>query len=502
MFDTESIDQTGPASEAGSVSEPAADTRPVGLLIVHGVGTQKQGSILLGYSEPLTTHLATAVEGAGGSIEITDTHLRDTPDGAPCHFRMRVATDADATGSSFDAVVAEAWWADSFPTPNFPTMLGWGVRLIWRPLTRPLIRLWRQRGTWFDGLRHPSVRGWVALVSAAAATLTTAQGLLLVVPVIAVFAVVAVVALAVLAALAKLPAGAPEWAGKAQSALAASVGDAYALQRSPLRAAAMRTAIETDLAWLRRTCRRVVILAHSQGSALTANLLADPVAVPAAADPTAADAAPGLARVSGLVTIGTAIDLLRADGRTLERVVSDVYNQHPELRWTNLWAGFDPVPEGPLDRPNWVVKWPWQSKVDNDQSPLTDHTTYQRNAEQVLVPLAGELFEAAGAGSQRVRLARRCTGSSDASRAGGELPNSPPAIRGRTSPGRDRRRAAERATGLDCGIAVRSGSGRGPIPSPEPLRSEPVRSDHLSRCPSGCLSVPALPSTVAKRRGH
>src|SRR5204863_857931 len=74
------------------------------------------------------------------------------------------------------------------------------------------------------------------------------------------------------------------------------------------------------------------------------------------------------------------------------------------LRWVDIWAPWDPVPNGPLD-----LDYPYVGvdgseplpgvqgsgflpcRVANDHQPWRDHVTYRTNAEEVVLRWIGEI---------------------------------------------------------------------------------------------------------------
>ena len=60
-----------------------------------------------------------------------------------------------------------------------------------------------------------------------------------------------------------------------QSPIAASLGDSYMLVSRPIEAAAIQTKIDADLKWLAQRCERIAVIAHSQGAASAARVVAN-----------------------------------------------------------------------------------------------------------------------------------------------------------------------------------------------------------------------------------
>jgi hypothetical protein len=163
-----------------------------------------------------------------------------------------------------------------------------------------------------------------------------------------------------------------------QTRVAASVGDAYVWQRSPVRHTFLVGQLEQDLTWLAARCDKVALFAHSQGSAITHAYLRSRT-VPE--------------NLVLYVTYGTAIRLLNAEGRTtesndgLQEVDLAIPGQGDARRWLDFAATLDPVAVEPLpDAPGRTG-----IRVRNDYSVFKDHTGYWRNTEEFVLPVALQL---------------------------------------------------------------------------------------------------------------
>ena len=200
--------------------------------------------------------------------------------------------------------------------------------------------------------------------------------------------------------------------------LSTTVGDASAWASDPLLASAMRDVVRREVQRVSQAASEIVLLGHSQGAAVSF------------------DAALGtgeLADVDVLITVGGAVSLLGpSEYRTGDafRPV-DRWQQHPHVRWINIWTPWDPVSSGPIgDTPEasarrWVdcvqagyrlqylnrkfgrldpsnnpgpEEWP----VYNRGSLVFDHVTYQKNVLQVIDPIARLLL-----GDEDLLLQRR-----------------------------------------------------------------------------------------------
>ena len=186
-------------------------------------------------------------------------------------------------------------------------------------------------------------------------------------------------------------------------------GDLPVILDDQSQSAAIRTRLLERVDWLHRNgCQNVVLVAHSGGTIVSlATLLRY--------DHSAVD-------VAKLVTLGEAIKL----GWELEKesddwvpgntIRGDVRLSHPNLRWVDVWASYDPAPSGELAGiPNEVPLLPVERLSDKpnpttmevESRPVTnfmhlglDHGGYWANDEGFLIPLIRHIDDPTGSGSE------------------------------------------------------------------------------------------------------
>jgi hypothetical protein len=276
----------------------------LGVLFVHGIGDQQQSSTLARFGGSLQRWLRRwyGVDGrapAQGAeqvapeamVEVTGVRRR-TPDGdTPAHAGVLVRRPGDPGKGEPPEVrqrwlLAEGWWAAEVSPPTFKAFTRWVLPLLpWvaaeyaiaaaRPPGPQLDELDRTAGgrSWVEGEPEPTVRrrprSWF---ERRLERLSLAGLLWLLSPVLALLAMVGCL---VLALVQRVPV-----IGKRVNAITADlvkgVGDAYLFAFDGLARAAMVQRIRRNLDWLNngeRRCRRVAIVAHSQGAALCHDLL-------------------------------------------------------------------------------------------------------------------------------------------------------------------------------------------------------------------------------------
>ena len=255
----------------------------LGVLFVHGVGNQRQGDTLVRWGEAIDQWVADWCAGSGMPVTVVfrDVHLH--PSGPePAHGELRIVGEPGASAW----VLAEAWWADEVRTPRYRDLAMWGVRAL--PLALLLQVVGRaKRSLTDDNQGHGRPRKVIALAYWASVGLITMV-------VLAPLLVLAIVAMLVIGLL-PVPA-VRRGVATVQRGLTGAVGDSLVLLDSPMQAAAMAGRVEAGIGYLRdRGCRRVVVIAHSQGAELAAYALADGEVEP----------------VDGLLTVGSGITTLQ-----------------------------------------------------------------------------------------------------------------------------------------------------------------------------------------------
>jgi pimeloyl-ACP methyl ester carboxylesterase len=358
-----------------------ADKADVGILLVHGIGEQQRSATVLTFGDKVAWFLKRWMPPIGGSVRPAGAEL------APAHSpqrelpHMRLVVDRE--GASLDLLLAEAWWSKEF--------LG-------------LLRLLQ-------------------------ATVIVVLGLLL------------QLGLVILMFASFLPKG-KQLALSIQRKVARGLGDSYALVNSPGRQDAMVTTVAEDLGRFAERARRVIVIGHSQGAAISR------AAILRADEPSVASlvtVGPGIAKLHQLETVldrkgrlvaawllrivaVVILDAALASASVIGEAwffllfipalvvleVSDNLVPAPRqvdaetlevetfadrgIEWTDYYTLMDPVPEGPLFADS---AGSTSESVVNRHSIRKDHTTYWGNVEQIIAPV---LIAAAGAAGRTAAL--------------------------------------------------------------------------------------------------
>ncbi|ATZ29281.1 hypothetical protein ACFZBM_30530 [Streptomyces lavendulae] len=328
-------------------------TFDVGVVFVHGIGSQARGATLLSWAEPLFEVLSQVGPRYGFSTRVgnVDDLVGDAPE---------ITLEIAQTGSQPTTwLLSEARWAEAFHPSRASDVLLWAVRFSWRAARRGLAALVHQ--FWFSATKRlwPQILGmipaWDAGCAGSVVALVAWIQLLvygyvclfvMIVPYLVLFCVLFLLAplmlcAAVVGILALIVAQRIPVLGKKVSPLVAdlvtSVGDAQAYRDREIQAAAMRQVLLNRVADASRRSRSVVVVAHSQGAAIACRtFLARDAPWP-----------------TYLVTVGAATSLLNEENSVGR------WQSLGCPPWINIWSARDLVPAGPMGDSPKAVRSRW-----------------------------------------------------------------------------------------------------------------------------------------------
>ncbi|MFE1905117.1 hypothetical protein ACFW96_15850 [Streptomyces gardneri] len=436
--------------------QDAAEAPPeLGVLFVHGIGSQKRGDTLLQCGEPLRLWLKEWLAGSRSSggvaefdVTLSGTHLRRCEEGERAGTLLTVEGRAGDARTSRAWLLAESWWAEDFPTPSFRTLARWsllaGPWLVQRHFTLRFVgsppksfaqegreaRAYVAKYVPLEGTVQDvfKVLAWILSYVLPPLRRVVAYLLSFVVGLVAQVAIALLVVLSVVPALRGI-------VQRIQLLLSESIGDSFALTDQPLVFDAMVSRVQSDVEWLAGRCERVAVVAHSQGAAIAHAALRRSrpenmsLFVTYGAGIAKLSAIRGLdlkragtsfgTRLLAVLSLAGAVALCYADRVAfaialflaafgLGWISEKLRPPEPEspgsrlglpelgdsLRWIDLFATADPVPEGTLARPprRGLISQP----VHNRGSSFSDHTTYWQNTEEFVSRVSAELAREAG----------------------------------------------------------------------------------------------------------
>ncbi|HEY3522970.1 MAG TPA: hypothetical protein VGK63_04650 [Candidatus Limnocylindrales bacterium] len=394
----------------------------VGVVFVHGIGTQGPSETFLDWSGPIVDLLRAWRSGSGAP---GDPVVRATFDFSPTTaplLELAIPAAADLPSSRW--LITEAWWAADLRAPSLTTVTAY-LRSRLRTLVggiatgyRTRESMWQERRREGGGGAQPRRWAWIERLDRLQAR-AFSLGIL-----IAPLSAAGSLVLAFYSLLRRVPVGPVRDFAELRiidSFLVDWFGDLPVLLDDPVQAANVRARVAGAIDRVREAgADAIVLVAHSGGAIVAFETLLDP----AYAD----------RRIDKLVTLGQGLSLgwrLEADPATPngplpagDRLLGDLAAARPSLRWVDVWASYDPAPAGPIrpvagvplevvDAPdvetvrarlaaNPAVPHPLvveSRPVTNRMSVLDDHGTYWQNDEGFLVPLVRHLDAARGPAS-------------------------------------------------------------------------------------------------------
>jgi hypothetical protein len=448
-----------PVGEDGASPAPGGppDALPpaLGVLVVHGIGNHRQGETLNEFVTPVLKWIDAwlapdiPVKLQQGYVRFVRGSLRppDLPLGTPAHALAEIYRQAPDGRSKTDTwLFAESWWSPQTLTPKVSSFLLWLItRGPWLMLMHFSQRFGVDSEQLFKDLgagRNGASIYWQMAKFVFVTGIWLALSFLLILA----WGVVSLVALVPVSIVRRQ-------VYASLLAVTGVLGDSYVLINDPIQRAAFANSTRNALRWLRRQgCRKLAVVAHSQGAAVACDVLL----------------ARGAPKVNLLVTLGPGIAKLEAlasrerldphsfmwsgaaaplsalalglllrfwvDGETgfglwaapaliamlawiaiivtwtgvstsLQRLKPDrlfqllVSQSQPLMRWNDFHATHDPVSNGPLAAtfgaglPCLVSK-----SVRVMGSWLADHTAYWTSRADFVPHIVGALDRCSGAG--------------------------------------------------------------------------------------------------------
>lgn len=237
----------------------------LGVLFVHGIGTQPSSNTLVQWGDQL---LKVIQRSSRGSVvpRVERADPGDAASGEPAEACVRFFhSGLPEPGENTERwLLSEAWWAESFPSPSYSELVSWSLRAVpWALAIHIAQRYWQAEPA---TLNEPGPARKRVLAARLFAVLQLLIALAL--------APAVILALVLTLVLGLLPI--PQLRSvmlSVQSRLTGTMGDSLAFVESPVRAGLIRTRILTRLERLIDKCDHTIIVAHSQGAAAVLDAL-------------------------------------------------------------------------------------------------------------------------------------------------------------------------------------------------------------------------------------
>jgi hypothetical protein len=436
----------------------------IGILLVHGIGSQVRGETLINFGEPIYETLKDWAEPAcsppdaspgnsgPGQASVQDksaqlidafvSPLINVPSASaePPHIRFTLPNPGNPP---VEWVMAECHWATAFPPPLARTVTYWIMRALpWIFLSFVARRLRMTSVSNFSMKEKKSLGNTIKVI---AITLTLTLVLTFLNPLILLIEL----CLVGLLIMGLFPIKAiQEFIRRVNDAISAILGDCFIFASSDFRQLGVITKLLADMSWLEGLgCKRIVVIAHSQGAAVAYLALKKQ-----------------LGRASLLITFGAGIlKLQQLTGRDRWReigwfailtqlmalmvivliagwanlpiptnnwfmglftaqalflfllVVMPAFSDSSDefrfqasefarqgLKWIDIYASMDPVPNGPILLP--TSEHLQSVEICNQSSFISDHTSYMKNRDEVLPLIVDAIARYSGTALRMRRL--------------------------------------------------------------------------------------------------
>jgi hypothetical protein len=404
-----------------AAAEPGPVPASVGVVFVHGIGSQGPAETFLDWSRPIVDLLRAWRAGEGHPGDpVVRAQFSFSPAGPPI-LELAIPPTPDLPAGRW--LVTEAWWAADLRAPALATVVAYLRTRLGRVVAGIADGYRRREATWRDrrgagGGIETARWAWIERLDSLQAR---AFGLgLLVGPLTLVGSLV----LAAYGLLRKIPIGPIRDFAELRiidSFLVDWFGDLPVLLDDPVQVANVRARVADAIDRLRlEGADAIVLVAHSGGALVSFETLLDPAYLDRPVDK--------------LITLGQGLSLgWRLESDPIgpasppppgDRLLGDIAAVRPNLRWVDVWASYDPAPAGPLrpvegvplevldppladaalagHRPPGAPLVVESRAVTNRMNVLDDHGSYWENDEGFLVPLVRHLDAARGpAGAAR-----------------------------------------------------------------------------------------------------
>jgi hypothetical protein len=248
------------------------DPKPysVGVLYVHGMGEQEQGDSVTDMGDELTEWLRKWIAPVPkADFKIREARLRtggqvfagapDHPIGGEAHVSVTITDGTKQPPAVQEWLLAESWWAKTFRQATFTELVAWAFS------AGPWL-IASQRAGLENRFRTAAATGRYGLLKSIGMIVTMV--VLVIVAAVVASAITPVFLALLLFSLLPIP-GLQDVVKGLASNLSGSFGDLLVLVRSPVRFAAMAEQVRSDIDDLYIRCDQVIVLAHSQGSAVS-----------------------------------------------------------------------------------------------------------------------------------------------------------------------------------------------------------------------------------------
>ncbi|HJW49566.1 MAG TPA: hypothetical protein VJ726_09130 [Candidatus Limnocylindria bacterium] len=342
------------------------DAEQVGVVFVHGIGQQSESYTVREFGGPILRWLQEWHKRRGLDLCVTSSDLT-YGEVAQRPARFKIDLDEFEKHPAQTWFFAEAWWASRLSAPNLGQMTWWGLKSA-------VVRSLR--------LAEVVVASFQKLPQSPKAIVEVISSLLLFLGYVSA-AILSVPLILMLYVLAQIPGPVERAVMSLRNFVQDQIGDFYAFMWDDIQAVHVRGSVAATIRHLvdKCGCKRIAVVAHSQGSVVAYDALCSESVPPA-----------DLALVTTLVTFGSALNNAWDKRLVPERTCRLRSPLPKDIRWINVWSAYDPVAGGELrDLPKHIRLPDEQLEVTNWMNVILDHGGYFTNREEFLSRLAQQL---------------------------------------------------------------------------------------------------------------
>ncbi len=385
----------GPGGSRAKSADVGLDANRIGVVFVHGIGTQPACETFLDWSGSIVGLLADWRSDHGFGV---DPVVRCDYDLSGARLPILELDVPEYDGHPAATwVMTEAWWAATTRSPGLGSMTAYvrhalpeimaGIRRSYQARTEEWVKRRADSRTFANGstgyahtgLVLDSVPGrrsdWIDLLDRIQKELTIlafGPALILGRVVLWVYAPFRAIPISSIQNIAALK--------SADNFLTRWFGELPDIIDDPVQSANVRARLAAAIRGLRAEgCGRIVVVSHSGGAIVGFQTLCDPAYLDIPVDK--------------LVTLGEGLQLawrIENAHRGLppgSRLAGDLSQLRPDLFWADFWSTYDPAPAGPIEPPAGVRVADRSHSTINRMSILEDHGSYWDNDEEFLIPL-------------------------------------------------------------------------------------------------------------------
>jgi hypothetical protein len=459
------------------------EVETLGVLLVHGIGSQGRGDTLVQCTTALHSWMRDWLAQGGyenePTVDLADVSIAEAGPDRPAQAKIIFRRRRELGNVSW--LIAESCWFETYRRPSFYEFMRWALWVIPIALLVHFVPSYRRTYNAFDAARRaekekiaeisfrlnlPIIQRELGLSATALEDLKRQDflarfstkmmvRLLVLQSELALAGIAGLVVqtlLIVVGVFTIIPGITRSLAGWVQRKISQTLGDSYLFVTSPITGAAIVTRVKKDLEWLMARTDRVIVLAHSQGAAVSyraierefwgggtvekldahitygsglrklfdletnvqANRIYWIILCVWSTVVSVFMAALIVLFLSGVVPwwavlLGLLVGVVLEMGPLLGGNVEMSYKDPTVLRvpWLNLYSSHDPVPNGPME----VVPTEdgvysadlilfeaqfksLQREVVNRRSILSDHTSYWSSRDDFVGTVAGVLAKA------------------------------------------------------------------------------------------------------------